>query len=102
MILNIDVKGKDFVVTKLPEPKVDAHGVQREDRFNGLPVWNIQLVATDDDGGEIIHVTVTGTKAPDLEVGDPVEVTGLVAKPWAANGRTGVSFKAKTVRTIHD
>lgn len=99
MILNIDVSAKDFAVTKAPEPKVDQNGVQRVEKETGHPIWSTELVCTDDSGGEIIRINTAG-KAPDVEVGDPVEVINLVAIPWHSKERQGIAWKADDVRAF--
>lgn len=101
MILTIDVTGKEFVVTRVPSPKMDSQGEQRLDRESGLPLWTVQLVVTDDDGGEIINVMVDGDR-PDLEIGDTVDVVGLVAKAWASGGRGGISLRAEKINPVED
>lgn len=101
MILNIDVAEKDFTVTRAPSPKVDAQGVQRAEKGSGLPMWSTELVVTDESGGEIIKVSTHG-KAPDVEVGDVVEVIDLVAIPWHTNGRSGIAYKATAVQPVDD
>lgn len=94
MILTIDVTNKEFQVTRATEPKADPKGgEQRLDRQSQEPMWVTQVVVTDDDGGEIIKFTTAGVN-PKLEVGDLIDVYGLIATPWTNNGRTGVAFNA--------
>lgn len=99
MILNIDVTGKDFVVTKEPWAKADQQGQQRLEKGTDLPMWSTQLVVTDTDGGEIIQVTTVGDK-PDLVPGDEVEVKGLIAFPWTSNGRNGITYRANSIEVV--
>jgi hypothetical protein len=101
VILNIDVAGKEFRVTEGPHPKVDNQGMQRSDKQSGQPIWSTQIVVTDESGGEIIKVSTAG-KAPDLEVGEEVEVIDLIAIPWATNGRSGVAYRATAIRPLDD
>lgn len=100
MILNIDMTGKEALVTLLPRPKVDNEGVQRTNKTSGLPMWSTQLVITDESGGEIISVATQGEKPPDLAVGDEVELVGVVAHPWSGNGRSGVSYSAQKIELL--
>jgi hypothetical protein len=80
MQLRIDTEGVAFFCTKPPEPKVDFEtGVVKADRDSGEHLWRTQLAAVDPTGGEIVQVTVAGE--PQVAVGAPVQVTGLVAIP---------------------
>jgi hypothetical protein len=54
------------------------------------------VVAMDDSGAEVIRVT-TGGKAPDVSKRQMVQVSGLIAVPWAIDGRSGVAFRADSV-----
>ena len=101
MILNIDVTGKELVVTKSPEAKRDQSGAQRTNRVTGDPLWSTQVVVTDSSGGEVINITTEGD-APDVRVGDDVEVFDLIASPWASNGRSGVSYRADSLKALDD
>lgn len=96
MILNIDTRDKDFVVTKAPAPKLDNQNEQRSDKETGQPLWMTEVVVTDDSGGEIIRLTTAGEK-PTFQAGDPVNPLGLVAVPWATNGRSGIAYRASAI-----
>jgi hypothetical protein len=100
MELNIDLSGKELVVTKNPEPKLDHNGVQRPDKQTGDPIWSTQVVVTDHTGGEVIKIATKGEAGPDVEVGDEVEVTRLVAIPWATNGRSGIAYRADRIKAL--
>lgn len=97
VILNIDTTGKELVVTQNPEPKLDQTGRQRTDKESHEPLWSTQVVVTDDSGGEIIRIATAG-EPPDVKVGEEVRVDGLIAIPWSGNGRSGIAFRADTVR----
>lgn len=99
MILNIDLSGKELVVTQRPEPKVDAQGKQRHDKKTGEPMWSTQVVVTDGDGGEVIRIS-TGGASPGVQVGDKVKVTGLVAIPWSSGARVGMAYRADAIAAI--
>lgn len=102
MRLSIDTTGKRFIITRKPEPKVDQNGVQRVDKGAQLPMWTTQMVAIDQEGGEVITVTTTAHEAPDLVVDDEVRPVELVAIPWSTNGRAGVAYKAAGIYPIED
>lgn len=59
-------------------------------------LWQVQLMALDQDGGEVLAVTVAGE--PEVKVGEPVAVDGLVAMPWSQGDRSGVAFRAASIR----
>lgn len=100
MILTIDMNNKNVVVTKNPEPKHDSGGNPRLDKTTGHPMWATEVVVTDTSGGEIIRITTAGIHPPEVDAGDHVLLSNLVAHPWSSSGRTGVAFRADTVRAL--
>lgn len=98
MRLTIDITGVTFFCTRAPEPRTAFEtGAPRLDKESGLPLFQVQLAALDSSGGEVLNVTVTG--APQVAVGSPVVVEGLVAIPWAQGDRSGVAYRAASVRS---
>lgn len=98
MRLNIDVSGVQFFCTRAPEARVDRDtGATRTDRETGQPLWQVQLAALDSTGGEVLAVTVVGQ--PEVAVGSPVTVNGLYAIPWSQGDRSGVAYRAESVRS---
>lgn len=96
MKLKIDTTAVQFMCTKTPEPRTDfGSGQARIDKISGLPLYLVQLMALDADGGDVIAVTVIGD--PKVGVGQHVSVTGLVATPWSQDGRSGVAFRADAI-----
>ncbi len=97
MKLRIDTAGVSFVCTRAPEPRIAFDtGQAKTDRETGLPLWQVQLMALDTSGGDVIAVTVAGD--PNVTVGQPVQVDGLVALPWSQEGRSGIAFRADAIR----
>jgi hypothetical protein len=97
MKLRIATSGVSFVCTRAPEPRIAFDsGQPRVDRETGLPLWQVQLMALDSAGGDVIAVTVAGD--PNVTVGQPVQVDGLVALPWSQEGRSGIAFRADAIR----
>ena len=97
MKLRIDTTGVSFVCTRAPEPRIAFDtGQAKTDRETGLPLWQVQLMALDTSGGDVIAVTVAGD--PNVTVGQPVQVDGLVALPWSQEGRSGIAFRADAIR----
>ncbi|HEY6576014.1 MAG TPA: hypothetical protein VI029_14000 [Mycobacterium sp.] len=97
MKLSMDTAGVSFVCTRAPEPRIAFDtGQAKTDRETGLPLWQVQLMALDTSGGDVIAVTVAGD--PNVTVGQPVQVDGLVALPWSQEGRSGIAFRADAIR----
>jgi hypothetical protein len=97
MKLRIDTTGVSFVCTRAPEPRIAFDsGQPKTDRESGLPLWQVQLMALDISGGDVLAVTVAGD--PNVAVGQPVQVDGLVALPWSQEGRSGIAFRADAIR----
>ena len=53
-------------------------------------------MALDTSGGDVIAVTVAGD--PNVTVGQPVQVDGLVALPWSQEGRSGIVLRNTQAR----
>jgi hypothetical protein len=99
MKLNIDTTGVTFLCTRDPQAKVDREtGTPKVDRDTGEAQWQVQLAALDSTGGEVLQVTVAGR--PDVGVGSPVAVEDLVAIPWSQGDRSGVAYRAGTVKSL--
>jgi hypothetical protein len=97
MKLKIDTIGVSFVCTRTPEQRLAFDtGQPRIDRETGQPLWQVQLMALDASGAEVIAVTVAGD--PGVSVAQPVQVDGLVASPWNQDGRSGVAYRADAIR----
>ncbi|MGH3368493.1 MAG: hypothetical protein ACRDPR_00685, partial [Nocardioidaceae bacterium] len=58
----------------------------------------VQVAALDATGGEVLNVTVSGR--PDVAVGSPVAVEDLVAIPWSQGDRSGVAYRAASIRSL--
>lgn len=98
MRLTIDVTGVQFFCTRAPQARTEREtGAPRMDRETGLPLWQVQLAALDATGGEVLAVTVAGDL--DVAVGAPVTVQGLYAIPWSQGDRSGVAYRAASIRS---
>ncbi|GAB3211235.1 hypothetical protein GCM10027294_32720 [Marinactinospora endophytica] len=74
------------------EIKVNAAGVQ---------LWQVKVLAqVDEQDGEALTVSFPAQSPPQLRLGVPLRVAGLVAIPWEANGRHGVAFSAASVEVV--
>lgn len=98
MRLRIDTGAVQFFCTRLPEQRtVHETGAPRIDKETGQVLWQVQVMALDPDGGEVLAVTVAGE--PEVKVGQPVTVDGLIAIPWSQGDRSGVAFRAASIQS---
>lgn len=96
MKLKVDTSAVSFMCTKNPEPRTDfGSGQPKIDKATGAVLFQVQLMALDADGGDVLSVTVAGE--PKVAVGQQVSVTSLVATPWSQDGRSGVAFRADAI-----
>jgi len=99
MRIKMDTASVRFMVTRPGEPKVDRDTqAQKVDRATGALLWQLQVMALDESGGEILTVTVDSE--PQVGVGEFVRVAGLVAIPWSQGDRSGVAFRAATIASL--
>lgn len=99
MRLEIRTEKVQIPVSRAPEPRTDNVGRQRTQKGTDLPDWQLQLVAMDETGAEVIPVTVAGIP-PEVVPGRPVQVPGPVAFPWQQDGRSGVAYRADSVQPV--
>jgi hypothetical protein len=82
-----------------PEPVVDFATRAPKADANGLPLYTVQVAAMFQDQGEVLAVKVAGEPAG-ISAGLPVQVSGLVAQPWELGDRSGVSYRAASIRPV--
>jgi hypothetical protein len=93
MRIKLDTSLIRFMITKPAEPKMDREkGLQKIDKATGALLWQLQVMALDDTGGEILTVTLDAE--PKISVGEFVQLHDLVAIPWNQGDRSGVAFRA--------
>ena len=80
------------------KPVTDFDTRQHKADENGELLYNLQVVALDPDGAQIITVKTPGD--PGVVQGAMLELEGLVAIPWAMNERSGVAFRANRVNVL--
>jgi hypothetical protein len=95
--LYVDITGKQVTVSKDPEPKNDQSGNQRSEKGTGRLMWATQVFVLDETGGEVVSITTAGEK-PSVKVGQLVTPVQWEAIPWAANGRSGVAYRATELK----
>lgn len=66
---------------------------------NGEILWRVQLVALGDGEADIIRVSVAGD--PKLSQGEMCRVEGMTAQAWEMDGRSGMAFRAQTIRPVN-
>lgn len=99
MRFKLDVSTVSFMCTRAPEPRTDfGTGQPRIDKATGAVLHQLQLMALDADGGDMLTVTVAGE--PKVTVGQQVSVTNLIATPWSQEGRSGVAFRADSITSV--
>lgn len=100
MKLKIDTEGVSFLCTRVAEQRTDRDsGAVRLDRETGQPLWQVQVAALDATGGEVLAVTVAGQPG-NLTAGSPVVIESLVAIPWSQGDRSGVAYRAASIRAL--
>ena len=100
MRLLIDTSKVTFTVTRGFAPKVDqTTGRQKTDRNTGQELYTIQLMALDENGAEVILVTIAGA-VREIAQGTPVAVVELEAIPWNTANRSGVAYRATSVTPV--
>lgn len=83
-----------------PKANYDNPDEQATNR-EGVPQWTAQVLVQPEPRAdytpkpEIMQVTVSMIEAPhDIDPMTQVSLTGLTARQWSNNGRSGVSFSA--------
>jgi hypothetical protein len=97
MKLPIDTSGMTFMCAAPARPVTDFDTGQHKADVNGELLFNLQVVALDDDGAQILSVKVPGD--PNVGQGAMLQLHGLVAMPWSMNDRSGVAFRAHRVES---
>jgi hypothetical protein len=62
-----------------------------------VPLRTVQVAAMFQDQGEVLAVKVAGEPAG-ITAGAPVQISGLVAQPWELGERSGISYRAASIR----
>src|SRR3954471_10414144 len=96
--LPIDASGMTFMAAAEARPVTDFETRQHKVDDNGELLYNLQVVALDPDGAQIITVKTPGD--PQVAQGTMLELEGLVAMPWSMNERSGVAFRANRIRAV--
>lgn len=96
--LPIDTSQLTFLCAAPARPVTDFETKQHKaDLTTGELLYNVQVVALDSEGAEVIQLKVAGD--PKVGQGAMLKLEGLVALPWSMGERSGVSFRASKVET---
>ncbi len=98
MRLPIDTSGMTFMCAAPARPVTDFDTGQQKADGNGELLFNLQVVALDADGAQILLLKVPGD--PKVGQGALLKLEGLVAMPWSMGDRSGVAFRANRVESI--
>ena len=99
MRIKMDTSAIRFMITKPAAPKMDRETRQQKvDKLTGALQWQLQVMALDETGGEIL--TVTLDSEPKINVGEFVQLHDLVAIPWSQGDRSGVAFRAAGITAL--
>ena len=99
MRLPIDTSSLTFMCAAPARPVTDFETKQHKaDVATGELLYNLQVVALDSEGAEVIQLKVAGD--PKVGQGAMLKLAGLVALPWSMGDRAGVSFRANKIETV--
>jgi hypothetical protein len=93
----VDTAAMTLVAMAAPEPVVDFATRQPKADGNGQPLYTVQVAAMYEDQGEVLAVKVAGEPAG-ITAGAPVQITRLVAQPWELGDRSGIAYRAASIR----
>jgi hypothetical protein len=103
----VDTSGATVMVAKAPQPKVRDRrtGEIATDAETGAKLMTVDVMFAANNEVEILSLTVPETGiSGDLDMGTPVALTGLIARPWENefNGqkRHGIAFRAVAVTSL--
>jgi hypothetical protein len=93
----IDTSGLTFMAASGARPVTDFETKQQRVDVNGELLFNLQVVALDGEGAQIITLRMAGD--PAVGQGAMLQLDGLVAMPWTMGDRAGVSFRVDRVKS---
>ena len=97
--LPIDTSSLTFMCAAPARPVTDFETKQHKaDVTTGELLYNLQVVALDSEGAEVIVLKVAGD--PKVGQGAMLKLEGLVALPWSMGERSGVAFRASRIESV--
>jgi hypothetical protein len=94
--LPVDVSTLSFFCAGEPAEVIDFESRRPKTDENGVPLYQVALLAVADGVADVMAVKVPGAPKG-LVTGAPVRVVGLSANPWENGDRHGIAFRANTV-----
>jgi hypothetical protein len=95
--LPVDTSLMTLVAMAPAEPVVDFATRAPKADGNGLPLYTVQVAAMFGDQGEVLAIKVAGEPVG-IVPGMPVHIVGLVAQPWELGDRSGIAYRASSIR----
>jgi hypothetical protein len=99
MRLPIDTTSLAFICAGEAQAAVDYDTRRPKTDDNGVPLYQVAMVAMSDGNAEVINCKVAGQPIG-LTAGGPVRLVELVAIPWAMGDRSGVAYRATRVEPL--
>jgi hypothetical protein len=97
MELPIDTNALTFICAGEATPVVDFTSGRPKTDINGVPLFQLSVVAMAGGDAEVLKVKVPG--APQgITSGAPVRLIGFVAAPWTMKENSGVAYRAKAIQ----
>lgn len=100
MRLPINTSEMTFLVAGAPSPVRDYETKRQKADENGEPLFQVRLAVLTDEEAEIIAVKVPGEPPKSVRNRAMVAVEGLVALPWTLDGRSGVAYRATSIKPV--
>jgi hypothetical protein len=99
MRLPIDTTSLAFICAGEAQAAVDYDTRRPKTDDNGVPLFQVALVAMSDGNAEVINCKVPG-QPTGLVAGSPVRLIDLVAIPWAMGERSGVAYRVTRIEPL--
>ncbi|WP_031476689.1 SCO3933 family regulatory protein [Streptomyces bicolor] len=96
----VDTSAMTVMLIQTPEKKVKNRetGEVATDRQSGQVLYNVNVAVVMDGRPDAVTIVVAEDGIqPDLVAGMPVELPGLVARPWENDFGHGISYRAIAV-----
>jgi hypothetical protein len=99
MRLPIDTTALAFICAGAAQAAVDYDTRRPKTDDNGIPLFQVALVAMGDGTADVINCKIPG-EPTGLAAGGPVRLVELVAIPWTMGDRSGVAYRATRIEPL--